>query len=110
MGYLLDTIESTDAKFLAVIANVNNDKRDGTLANPGKHNDFELTVAYLLPNDPVTQKKKSTGKCTGADISGTEVGSFGEKKGIGKTGVHLRWHKMSDFKKLLEKQKEELFQ
>lgn len=110
VGYLLDAIENTDAKLLAAIANINDDKGDGTPANPGKRNDFEAAVAYLLPNDPVDRKKKGAGKRTGAEISSTEVGSFGSKKGIGMTGVHLRWHKPSEFKKLSEEQKEELFQ
>ena len=110
VGYLLDAIENTDEKILTAIANINDDKGDGTLANPGKRNDFELTVAYLLPNDPVARKNKGTGKRTSAEISEAEVGSFGAKKGIGKTGVHQRWHKMSEFKKLSDDQKEELFQ
>ena len=110
VGYLLDAIESTDAKLLAAIANINDDKGDGTAANPGKRNDFEAAVAYLLPNDPVARKKKGTGKRTSAEISSAEVSSFGSKKGIGKTGVHLRWHKISEFKKLSDEQKEELFQ
>ena len=89
VGYLLDAIENTDAKLLAAISNINDDKGNGTLANPGKRNDFELTVAYLLSNDPVARKNKGTGKRTSAEISGAEVGSFGAKKVIGKTGVHL---------------------
>ena len=120
VGYLLDAIESQDARLLAAIANVRDDKGDGTAANPGKRNDFELAVAYLLPECPVARTKKGAGKRTNAEISEVEVGSvgdsevevgsFGEKKGIGKTGVHLRWHKISEFKKLSDEQKEELFQ
>ena len=108
VGYLLDAIECTDARLLAVIANVRDDKGDGTPANPGKRSNFELMVAYLLPNDPVARKKKGIGKRNSFEISSATVGAFGAKKGIGRTGVHLRWHKMSKFKKLTEEQKEEL--
>ena len=45
---MLDAIELTDATLLAAIANVRDDKGDGTIANPGKRNNFELAVAYLL--------------------------------------------------------------
>ena len=72
-----------------------------------------MTVAYLLPEYPVARTKKGAGKCTNAEIveiSGAEVGLFGEKQGIGKMGVHLRCHKASEFKQLSEEQKEELFQ
>lgn len=48
VGYLLDAIENTDARLLAAIDNINYDKGDGTLANPGKRNDFELTIASTL--------------------------------------------------------------
>ena len=36
-------------------------------------------------------------------------GEFGAKEGIGKSGVHLRWHTKSKFKKLTKEQKDELF-
>lgn len=36
VGYLIDTIESQDASLLASIANVRDEKGDGTPANPGK--------------------------------------------------------------------------
>ena len=69
VGYLLDAIESQDARLLAAIANVRDDKGDGTPANPGKMNDFELTVVYLLSECPVARTKKGSGKCTNADIA-----------------------------------------
>ena len=31
-------------------------------ANPGKRSDFELMVAYLLPNDPVAREKEGNWK------------------------------------------------
>ena len=51
--YLLDAIEWNDPPLQAAIANIEDDKGDGTIANPGKRNDFELAVSYLLPKDPV---------------------------------------------------------
>ena len=40
----------------ASFANIEDDMGDGTPGNPGKRNDFEMAVAYLLPKDPVTNK------------------------------------------------------
>ena len=110
VDYLLDAIETTDAKLLSGLANVHDDKGDGTIANPGKRNDFELAVAYLLPYDPVARKNKGINKRGAAQISDATVSGFGAKIGIGKTGVHLRWYEASEFKKLNKAQKKELFE
>jgi len=56
VGYLIDVIKNLDAQHQAAIANTKHNVVNGTSINPGKHNDFELTVAYLLPNDSVTRK------------------------------------------------------
>ena len=117
VGYLLDAIENNDAQLQAAMANVRDDTGDGTAANPGKRNDFELAVAYILPSDPVARKRTITNKRGAAEISALGGASndkngagFGDKPGIGSTGVHLRWHSPKEFKQLSKKQKRELFE
>ena len=117
VGYLLDAIEINDAQLQAALANVCDDTGDSTAANPGKRNDFELAVAYILPSDPVARKRSTGSQRGGAEISavgGNDAGSggkgFGGKSGIGTTGVHLRWHTANEFKKLSKKQKRGLFE
>ena len=110
VGYLIDGIENNDPKLQAAIANVEEDTGDGTAANPGKRNDFELAVAYILPKDPVAKKREIGNKRGISSISDVtaEVSAFGDKPGIGKTGVHLRWHSKKEYKKLSQEQMEEL--
>eukprot|EP00957_Ditylum_brightwellii_P065015 4931696-Ditylum_brightwellii.AAC.1 len=74
--------------------------------------DFEKAVAHLLPYCPVTKRKIAIGNKRGTDnISdvSADVVSFGSKSGCGpKTGVHLSYHKFSEFKKLTPEEIEEL--
>jgi hypothetical protein len=68
-----------------------------------------------MPYNPV-QKKRTD--CTGGkrdyaeilDTTGTEadVSAFGAKKGIGKAGVHLRYHSPPEYAKLSKEEKDEL--
>jgi hypothetical protein len=80
----------------------------------GMRNDFEAAAAYLLPYDPVAKKRAVGGKRSGADISSIdadveEVSSTTMKKqSMGKTGVHLRYHKISEYKALTDEQRDEL--
>ena len=76
-----------------------------------KRNVFESAVAYLLPNEPVV-KLRTTNKYEATYISDTtdEVSSFGNKAGIGKKGVHLRYHKPKEYAKISESQMDELFE
>ena len=97
VGYLLDAIENSDAQLQAAMANVRDDTGDGTAANPGKRNDFELAVAYILPSDPVARRRTGINKRGAAEISalgeasgGKNGACFGDTPGIGSTGVHLR--------------------
>ena len=110
VGYLLDAIENNDPPLQAALANVEEDIGDGTPINPGKRNDFEQTVAYILPKDPVARKRESVGKRGAAEISELEanVSGFGDKSGIGKTGVHLRWYSEEEYTKLTKLQRMEL--
>ena len=111
VGYLLDAIECNDPALQAAMANIDQDVGDGTAANPGKRNDFELAVAALLPKDPVARKRELATKRGISAISSeanAEISGFGDKPGIGKTGVHLRWHTKKEFKRLTQEQMKEL--
>jgi hypothetical protein len=107
VGYILDAIESDDAGLQAAMANVADDTGPG-----GKRGDFEAAVAYILPKDPVVKRKQdvASGKRNSADISDTTaaVADFGTKAGIGKTGVHLRYHSNPEYKELSKPQQQEL--
>ena len=121
--YLLDAIKNNDAQLQAAMANVRDDTGDGTPANIDKRNDFEATVSYILPSDPVARKGAGVNNRGASDILavGIDVDSegvdtkktsegFGGKPEISKTGVHLRWHTANEFRQLTRKQKKELFQ
>jgi hypothetical protein len=78
----------------------------------GKRGDFEAASSHLLPYDPVAKKRHSmTQKRGSAEISdstGAKISSFGAKEGIGKSGVHLRYHKPEEYDTLGKEQKDEL--
>ena len=90
---LLEAIKCNEAGLKDDMAMIRND--DGPA---GKLNDFDTTEAHLLLCDPVAKRKTSKGDsddhATTAD-STAEVSStlHSGKPAIGKTGVHLRWHK-----------------
>jgi hypothetical protein len=108
VGYLLEGIHSSDAGLQAAMASVRLDNVPG-----GKRSDFEAAAAHLLPYDPVQNKRNSASKRGAGDISdlsGAEVSSFGAKEGIGKSGVHLRWHTTEEYGNLDDDQKDEIRQ
>ena len=49
----------------------------------GKRGDFEATVAYLLPKDPVVKRKNQDDKCSVGKIADVtaKVSDFGSKPG-----------------------------
>lgn len=106
---LLKKIECEDSRLQAAIANVEDDK-----ATDGKRHDFEKTVAYILPADPVRRRMDSApttgGKRSNASISDVNVETSGlkVKSGIGNSGVHLRYHDNSEYATLSNDQKNEL--
>ena len=110
VGYLLDAISCSDAGLQAAMASIKTDQDPN-----GLRNNFEATATHLLPYNPV-QKKRSNhagGKRGAADIltvtfEEADVSAFGAKKGIGKTGVHLRYHPKPEYNKLTTNQKDEL--
>ena len=105
VGDLLKNIESSDPGLQAAIANINQDEG-------GKRVDFEAAAAFLLPYDPVAKKRQAgTKRDLDASIGGTTGetnSSFGKKPGIGKTGVHFRYHEDPEFAKLTKEQRDEL--
>jgi hypothetical protein len=110
VGYLLTAIQCSDAGLQAAMASIKTDQ-----APDGLRNDFEAAASHLLPYDPVQNKRteRPGNKRDSAEISDmtgeeADVSAFGAKKGTGKTGVHLRYHNIDEYKKLSKDQKDEL--
>jgi len=106
VGYMLDAIENDDAGLQAAMSNI----EDGTSPN-SKLEDFEKSVAHMLPKDPVLKRWTAAIKRTAADICNSAVsqtGNEGGKQGSGATGVHLRYYKPEEYLTLNSCQKGEL--
>jgi hypothetical protein len=110
VGYLLDAIQCSDAGLQAAMASIKTDQDPD-----GLRNNFEAAATHLLPYDPVQRKRSdhAGGKRGAADISDVthdeaDISAFGANKGIGKTGVHLRYHPSAEYNKLTTGQKDEL--
>ena len=109
VGYFLDAIQTSDAALQAAIAQVKADE----VGKKSKRNNFETMAAYLLPYDPVAKKRQTNGARENdggyiSDVGGEISSGFGTKQGIGKTGVHLRFHKRAEYRQLTPEQKKEL--
>ena len=107
VGYLLHGIQCNDAGLQAAMASIKIATAPG-----GLREDFEGASTHLLPYDPVAKKRNTDNGKRGAseisDMVGAEVSSFGAKEGIGKSGVHLRYHKPDEYEGLSRDQKDEL--
>jgi hypothetical protein len=105
VGYLIDSIKNNDAGLQATLGAIRNDK-----GATGMRSNFESAVAHLLPMDPVAKQQSAGVKCGSADISNTtaDIAGFGAKPGLGKTGVHLRYYKDAEYRKLNKDQQDEL--
>ena len=106
VGYLLDNVDCNNKDVTTALSHICLDNGPN-----GMRGDFERAVAFLLPTNPV-KRKRVGGKRDSAQISAAE-GMAPKKKtsfkpNIGKTGVELRYYKTKDYKKLNDKQKEEL--
>ena len=73
---------------------------------------FEDAAAYLAPLGTFAKNLKETAKRPHGEISDiigeADVGSTVVKKGMGKTGVELRYHKKAVFVLFSHEQREEL--
>ena len=107
VGYLLEGIVCLDARLQAAMASIWTD--DGA---DGMQNNFKVAAAHILPYDLVAKKRAAAGS-KHTQISLTEVGDVGEissasKVSIGKSGVHLQYHRPDEYHKLNDEQKTEL--
>ena len=111
VGFLLDGIQCSDAGLQAAMASIKTDKTVN-----GLRNNFEAAASHLQPYDPVA-KKRTAGAKRGAslisevdatDSESAKVGATMGKPGIGKTGVHLRYHTHHEYKALTDEQRDEL--
>ena len=105
VGFLLESIQCSDPGLQAAMASI---KTDNGLE--GMRNNFEPTVAHLLPYDPVAKKRSSRQKRSSAKISSVVDTSNAtmKKPSIGKTGVHLHYYKTAEYRNLSQEQKDEL--
>ena len=111
VGFLIDAIQCADAGLQAAMASVKTDNGPN-----GLQNNFEKAVSHLLPYDPVAKKQATGIKRGSALISLMEahegpnitIAANDSKPSIGKTGVHLRYHKHHEYKKLTHEQCHEL--
>ena len=111
VGFLIDAIQCADAGLQAAMASVKTDNGPN-----GLRNNFEKAVSHLLPYDPVAKKRATGIKRGSALISLMEahegpnitIAANDSKPSIGKTGVHLHYHKHHKYKKLTHEQRHEL--
>ena len=67
VGYILDAIETTDLRLQAALSSVRADTGEG-----GKQSNFEATVAFITPEDPVARRLNNR-KRGAASISDVDV-------------------------------------
>ena len=103
VSYVFDALQSDYAPLQAAMAAVRTDT-----GKDGKRSDFEKTASYLLPHDPVKKRIDNSNRKSAGEISGAEANVGSLKAGIGKTGVHLRYHTPDEYSKLNKKQRFEL--
>ena len=111
VSYLLDAIENSDAALQAAMALCWNDTGPN-----GRRSNFEATTSFILPHDPVARKRTTQRQRGSAQVSKstTTISATSgtneprTKRGIGKTGVPLRFHTAAEYAKLTREQKVEL--
>ena len=96
VGYLIDSITSTDVNIVAALASISMD-------DTGWHEDFEEASIFLAQIFPTTTKKGG-GKPT------AKIGAAGAKLSsrVGSTGVKLRYYKSAQFMALKPEQRAEV--
>ena len=111
IGFLIDATQCADAGLQAAMASVKTDN-DPT----GLWNNFERAISHLLPYNPVA-KKRARGITQGSTLISlaevdnrptTTIAANDSKPSIGKTGVHLLYHKHHEYKNLMHEQCHEL--
>ena len=108
VGFLLNNIQTTDANLSAAIASIKQNRDPN-----GSQYKCEEALAILQAADPVASRqstKRSSAQILSAETDETEANISGTtlKKGIGETGVSLRYHKENEFRALTKAQKAEL--
>ena len=105
VGFLLEAIQCSDPGLQAAMASIKTDSGPEAMRN-----NFEATVAHLLPYDPVAKKRSGGQKRGSTQISSVMDPSptTTKKPSIGKTGVHLHYYKTGEYRNLTNEQKEEL--
>ena len=93
------SIECSDPKLLAAIAQVETDK--------SMQSNFEDMASFILPSDPVANNKASTSSKGGGLMSDTNANVSGVG-GRDKTGLDLRFYKRKEFMKLSKTEKDSL--
>ena len=94
VGFLLEAIQCFDPQLQGTMASIKTDN-----GHEGLRNNFKATAAHLLPYDPVAKKRSSGYKRSSTQISSLmEVSDATTKNpSIGKIGVHLCYHKNSEY-------------
>jgi hypothetical protein len=117
VGFLINAIQNSDPELQAALAQIKLETGPN-----GMRSNFEAAATYLLSTDTVARKRDANcNKRGAAQISAVEVDAMeldedhatisdtqGGKVGIGKTGVHLRFHSNQDYKELSKEQQQEL--
>jgi hypothetical protein len=97
VGYLMKNIKNADPDLRAVIASIRLDTNN-------MRNNFEAAVASLLPVCPYA-KHRADNQRSRAQVSDITLKS----KSQSKTGVDFRWHTKSEYDKLNQAQRKELY-
>jgi hypothetical protein len=104
--YLLSALECMHPPLQAAMALIRSDQDED-----GKMNDFEATASFLLPHDPVANKRSNDRKRPSAEISEVTFDIPSDditKARVGKTGVEFRFHTKPEYSELSDDQRKEL--
>ena len=111
VGFLIDAIQCANAGLQAAMASIKMDNGPN-----GLRNNFERAVSHLLPYDPVAKKqavgiKRGSSLISLAEVDNRPTTTFATNDSmlsIGKTEVHLCYHKHHEYRKLMQEQCHEL--
>ena len=99
-------VQCSDAGLQVAMASIHTD-----MGANSKCNDFEASVAYLLPYDPIVKRHVVGSKHPPAEVSEATMPemmdavnanscALGMKPDIGQTGAHLQYFKKAEYEKL----------